>query len=151
MDTEGKENEFQEDIKINRFRLDEEWERNPVLYDKWSKLAAAAERERMEADVDKDILRAKLYRRYRLDLAHSGEKYTDALIDACVKTDPEYRKAVEELIAMTESASIMLDKKWAFQQRKTSLEEIQQGILSGLYAKPNIMEDAEKAREGFRR
>ena len=32
----------------------------------------------------------------------------------------------------------MVDVKWAFQQRKTSLELLQEGIINGIYADPTV-------------
>ena len=129
--------DYSTEISINKFELEKEWEgqqADRTIY--WTKQSAIAQRELDEAKMEKEITEASLYRKYRQELEDNGKKFTDSMIDACVKEDPKYREAAERINVAKENATIMEAVKWEFVGRKTSLEKIQEGILSGIFADP---------------
>jgi len=124
------------ELKINKYALDQEWENQAERAMYWARQSAIAFREYQEIEMDRKIIKAKLYKKYRLQLENEVAKVTDVMIDAHVRTDPEYRKATEKLIAAKEISTIMEDVRWNFVTRKTALENIQQGIVAGLFSHP---------------
>jgi hypothetical protein len=130
--------DYKDDIKINQYRLHEEIINQPVLYLKWAEKAAHAMANRLTLEKQKKVIRAELDSQYRLKLEKTSEKITENRLDASIRTDKKYIKISEELINAIEEEAVMMDVKWAFQQRKTSLELLQQGIINGLYADPTV-------------
>jgi hypothetical protein len=130
------ESEYFSDLKINMFRLDEEFEHQPVLYMKYAEKAAAAAKKSLELEKRRKMIQAELYKKYRKQFTDNAVKFTDTMLDAYVRDDEEYKTITFDWIDAVETANIYADVKWAFQQRKSSLEEIQKGILAGLYSAP---------------
>ena len=130
------EDDYHELLKINRHNLDHEWEANPGLYMRYAEKAAIALREKNEIDAERKIMKARLGRKYRLQLESERAKVTDPMIVEMIRTDPEYKRLTEDLIAAIERWKIMDAAMWSFQQRKESLEHIQDGIQRGLFSMP---------------
>jgi hypothetical protein len=93
---------------------------------------------RIELEKKEKLVRAELDRKYRTRLEQIGEKVTENKIDASIRMDDEYKAINEKLFEAIEEEAIMIDVKWAFQQRKTSLELLQEGIINGIYADPTV-------------
>jgi hypothetical protein len=127
-----------EEIKINKHRLEEEIINQPGLYIKWAEKAARAMVNRIALDKQKKLVRAELDKKYRIKIEQSGEKVTENRVDACIRMDDEYKAVNAKLLEAIEEEAIMVDVKWAFQQRKTSLELLQEGIINGIYADPTV-------------
>jgi hypothetical protein len=130
--------DYMEEIKINKHRLEEEIINQPGVYIKWAEKAARAMVNRIDVDKKKKLIRAELDRKYRAKFAQAGEKVTENGIDACIRMDDEYKAINEKFLEAMEEEAVMVDVKWAFQQRKTSLELLQEGIINGIYADPTI-------------
>lgn len=130
--------DYMEEIKINKHRLEEEIINQPGLYIKWAEKSARAMVNRIELDKKKKLVRAELDRKYRLKIEQAGEKVTENRLDAYIRMDDEYKAINEKLLEAMEEEAIMIDVKWAFQQRKTSLELLQEGIINGIYADPTV-------------
>ena len=138
--------DYFEEVKINKFRLDEEWETQSEKSIYWAKQAAIAQSEFNEINMDRKILKAKLGKQYRLEIEISGKKPTDKMIEELIRTTPEYKEVTEKLIIAEENLSIMDSVKWEFVSRKNSLEKIQQGIISGLFSDPRNSNPKEEDR-----
>ena len=130
--------DYMEEIKINKHRLEEEIINQPGLYIKWAEKSARAMVNRIELEKKEKLVRAELDRKYRTRLEQIGEKVTENKIDASIRMDDEYKAINEKLFEAIEEEAIMIDVKWAFQQRKTSLELLQEGIINGIYADPAV-------------
>jgi len=130
--------DYMEEIKINKHRLEEEIINQPGLYIKWAEKSARAMVNRIELEKKEKLVQAELDRKYRTRLEQIGEKVTENKIDASIRMDDEYKAINEKLFEAIEEEAIMIDVKWAFQQRKTSLELLQEGIINGIYADPTV-------------
>ena len=130
--------DYKEDIKINQHRLQEEIINQPVLYLKWAEKASRAMANKLSLEKQKKLIRAELDKKYRAEFEKVNEKITENKLDSLIRMDKEYKKIGSDLIDAIEEEAIMMDVKWAFQQRKSSLELIQEGIINGLYADPSI-------------
>jgi len=147
-----KERDYYEELQINKFKLEEEWIQQPEKAMYWAERAAIAQREYEDLELKKKITKAKLYKKYRSEFEKEKIKVTDTMIDAFVRTDPEYEEISNKLIAAKENASVMDSAKWNFMTRKNSLEKIQEGIIVGLFSDPRETNQTnyEKQREAIR-
>jgi len=142
---------YRQDIEINEFDLLDEWERQPGLYIKWAERAAKAEKIGLSLGKQRKIKQSELYKKYRKQFVDNSEKFTDMMLDAHVRSDQEYKDITNEWINAEEEAQILADVKWAFQQRKSSLEQIQDGIKSGLFSAPQEKKEKKlEAQKGLR-
>jgi hypothetical protein len=143
------ERNYYDELKINKFQLEEEWIQQSERAMYWSERAATAQREFEDIELERKITKARLYKTYRNRLESEKDKVTDTMIEAYIRTDDEYKEISNKLIAAKENASVMDGAKWNFMTRKNSLEKIQEGILAGLFSDPRNTnkDDYEKQRE----
>ena len=134
------------ELKINKHRLDEEWENQSEKSMYWAKQAATAQSEFDKTNMERKILKARLGKQYRQEIENAGKKPTDKMIEEMIRTNPEYREATFQLIKDKEYLEIMDSAKWEFVSRKVSLEKIQQGIISGLFSDPRNSDPREEDR-----
>jgi len=127
---------YKEDIEINRHKLDEEIINQPVLYLEWAQKASEAMAHKQRTEQKRKLIKAELDKKYREQFESNGEKYTEAKLDSYIRSDKEFKNATDEYIDAMEQEQIYADVKWAFQQRKSSLELLQEGIINGIYADP---------------
>lgn len=142
------ERNYYQELKINKFQLEEEWIQQSEKAMYWGEQSAIAQREYEDIELEKKIIKAKLYKKYRSELEDKG-KVTDTMIEAYIRTDVEYKKVSDKLIVAKENAAVMDGAKWSFMMRKNSLEKIQEGIVAGLFSDPRSLNqiDYEKQRE----
>jgi len=142
------ERNYYQELRINKFQLEEEWIQQPERAMYWGERAAAAQREFEDIELERKITKAKLYKKYRTQLEEEKIKVTDTMIEAYIRTDDEYKEISNKLIAAKENASVMDGAKWNFMTRKNSLEKIQEGIVAGLFSDPRLLNqiDYEKQR-----
>lgn len=142
------ERNYYQELKINKFQLEEEWIQQSEKAMYWGEQSAIAQREYEDIELEKKIIKAKLYKKYRSELEDKG-KVTDTMIEAYIRTDVEYKKVSDKLIVAKENAAVMDGAKWSFMMRKNSLEKIQEGIVAGLFSDPRSLNQAdyEKQRE----
>ena len=101
--------EYEVDLKVNKFKLDEEWEDQPLLYMKWAERVAEAksdtfraeeklkqtkaqmkfEIEKCKAELDDEI-------RNEWDLFGFDKKPTEAAIVSCILTQEKYHTKMKE-------------------------------------------------------
>lgn len=125
-----------EEIKINKFNLLKEWEEQAERGMYWGEQSAIANRELNDIILERKMMKARLGRKFRQELEDQGRQTKDKVVEELIRTDPEYEKLTNKLIMAKEQAEIMDSVKWSFMTRKTALENIQQGIVNGLFADP---------------
>jgi hypothetical protein len=138
--------DYYQELAINKYDLEEEWIRQSEKCMYWSEQAAKAQTEFKDVEMERNIKKAELYKKYRAQLEEEKDKVSDAMITAYIRTDPEYRTLTQKLYMAQENASIMEAAKWNFTTRKTSLEKIQEGIISGFFSDPRDKKTEEKLR-----
>ena len=131
---------YKEDLKIDKHRLDFEWERQAQLYMKWAEAYAQAVLDRDRAKELLDVVRAELDSKIRKSPADFGfdKKPTESAITNTVVQQEEYRKAYDKLIQAQSNMNILAGAKEAMSHKKKALEGITQLMVSGFYAEPNI-------------
>ena len=116
--------EFEKDTEINQNDLDAEWIRQPGLYGHWASKYADELKVKDRIWLQKKILKAKLYGKYRADLTVADKAPTETRVDATVHADPEYEKISLELIDAEWRVNKCDAAKWSFEHKKKSLEQL---------------------------
>lgn len=138
--------EYIDDIKINKYALDKEFEEQPSLYMKWSEKHATAVRVRDDLEQKRKVVRAELDTEYRQEYDRQKIKITEGLIDSAIRQDERHQKISNELIEAEEEVNIMESVKWAFEQRKKSLEWLAQLMIGGYYSLPKQPEEMKEQK-----
>lgn len=129
---------FKEDMVIDKNKLDDEWEQQPLKVEKWGCRL-------VEAQEARDILKDKLELLYasiggliraRPEDYGLKDKPTEGAIAGTIIKNKEYRALKEEVrIAEREVASITIVMR-VLEHRKRALEKLQDLFFSGYWATP---------------
>lgn len=138
--------DYYQELAINKFDLEDEWICQPERAMYWAEQAAKAQTEFKDVEMERNIKKAELYKKYRAQLEQEKDKVSDVMITSYIRSDPEYRRLTEKLYMAQETAAILDSAKWSFMTRKTSLEKIQEGIIAGLFSDPRDKKTEEKLR-----
>lgn len=147
------ERSYIDEVKIDKYALDEEWLHHSAVFMKWAEKASDATYARDKAKERLEFVEAELDAEIR-----SGwnglcpdQKQTEGGITAWIRRNPTYREAVESLNTATRTMNIMAAAKTAFEHRKKALEKLTELFMAGHYSRPVISEQskyqAEKAHE----
>lgn len=131
--------DLDEDIDIQKFRLDEEWVRQPQKYLKYAQASAYFQQELGEAEQKAKVLLATL----KADCAEDpevclgkGVKPTNDRCEAYAIQHPEYIAAKQAAIDAKYNADMALAAVFAMQQRKEALENLVKLQGMELYSEP---------------
>jgi hypothetical protein len=146
------ERNYEQEDRIDKFNLDQEWLEQGDKYIYWSKRSAQANAALENCILRRKILKAELYNEHRQNFTMDNAKFSEAMIDAAVHADPRYKTISQEEIDLREAAMIMTDVKWNFQQRQARISELQLLMQSGYYSTPQFggKEIQENLREGLK-
>jgi len=115
--------DYGRDLPIDLNALDLEWLKQPVLFMKYSEACVEAEKVAKKAEEDVKITRSELIKKISRKAAKEGSKTpTGQAIEAAYRTDPEYIEAKEAFIEAEAEAALLKSAVFAFQQRKSALE-----------------------------
>ena len=113
-------NEYEEDLKINKFDLDNEWNDQPYKYMKYIQEAVKADTEAKKAKNKLDYVKAKLYTEIREVREANKEKVTESIMDNLILINTEYQNAQEEYLEKLNESKILNGAVEAFSQRKSN-------------------------------
>lgn len=136
-------NNYENDLKINKHDLDNEWINQPFLQMKYVRLAAEAETKMRKKKEHLEITKASLYLQIRAMKETTKQKVTEAILDAEIKTSPEYSNVFEEYLETLEIYKILSGAVEAFQQRKSSLENMVKLYLNNYFSHPKQEKEKE--------
>ena len=142
--------EYLQDIKINKYDLDTEFENQPSRYIKWSTKYANAVRNRDDLEQKRKVIKAELDTEYRQEFDRLKVKITEPVIDSAIRQDERHKEISDQLIIAEEAVNIMEAVKWGFEQRKESLKWLAQLTLAGYYSEvkqPEAMREEKKEKE----
>lgn len=133
------ERDFAVDVKINRFRLEEESEIQPSLYHYWADLLADAKAraDKMDDRLKLTLADTEMNLRYKADRGELEIKLTEASIKALMEQQETVQAARKNsrdawaLVYHLESAVKALE------HRKAELDNLTQLWRGGYYAKPD--------------
>lgn len=136
-----KELNYEEDLSIDHNALDVEFLLQPQLFMKYSEMAADA---RLEVDRAKellDVVRAECDQEIRENANREASKVTEAFINNQIVLHPRYREAAENLNILRHKLEILLSAVKAFDQRKSSLENLVKLYQGSYFAGPLVPHD----------
>jgi len=121
-----KEQNYEQDIRININALDDEWLNQPALYMKYSEFASKAKHEMDQAKEELDVTKAEtdLAIRENSKKYTELEKITESVISSLITLDQDVRNAVQKFNQAKHDYDILNSAVWAFEQRKTALENL---------------------------
>lgn len=126
-DFEEDELNFEEDLAIDPQALDVEWIEQPMKLMKYSMASAKAEKEAKEAHERVKLVRSDLVKKATKNpkkYLDEGVKPTGPNIEAFYREHPDHIQAKNEFIEAEYTASVIKSAVFAFNQRKTALEEL---------------------------
>ncbi|WP_038930971.1 hypothetical protein, partial [Yersinia pestis] len=78
------------DLEFDRDNLEEVWRQQPRLLMEYGSKLARAEREVADAKLSLDAIEAKIYYNERKNLSMNGIKFNESVLEAKVRTNPQY-------------------------------------------------------------
>lgn len=139
--------DLEPDLEIQKFKLDEEWVRQPQRYLKYAQASAYFQQELGEAEQKAKVLLATL----KADCAEDpetclgkGVKPTNDRCEAYAIQHPEYIAAKQAAIDAKYNADMALAAVFAMQQRKEALENLVKLQGMELYSEPKASGDFTK-------
>ena len=91
------------DLEFDRDNLEEVWRKQPRLLMEYGSKLAQADRDVAEAKLNLEAVEAKLYDTERKNLSMNGIKFNESVLDAKVKTNPQYlskRQKLDEALSL---------------------------------------------------
>lgn len=161
---------FKDDIRVDKYNLDWELERQGELYYKWARKRAVAAADRHRKEERLKIIKkranakflavvASLNRRIRENPANFGFKRVpgQGAIDQMIPEFDEYKDAYKEYLDAVEEATEELSEaineeetmeaaRMAMSHKRTSIEKEADLWITNYFSRPNVSKDA---KDGF--
>ncbi|EJY7560329.1 hypothetical protein OHF41_004291, partial [Salmonella enterica subsp. enterica serovar Newport] len=106
------------DLEFDRENLEEVWRKQPRLLMEYGSKLAQAEREVADAKLSLDAIEAKIYDNERKNLSMNGIKFNESVLDAKVKTNPQYLAKRQKLDDARHIADLYKHAVSAFSHRR---------------------------------
>jgi len=129
--------DFGEEIRINKYQLDDECERQPSLYHRYSRQLADAKKVADKAEDQLKFMLATTESDLRAGAANAGVKITDAGVKAELELSAEVITAREELREANGRVYILQAAVNALEHRRSSLDNEVKLWLAGYFATPS--------------
>lgn len=141
----SKEFDFEKDLSINKFRLDEECLSHSSIYFKYAEACQEAKSEVSRADDNLKLVMAEKNLELRNYYAEKGVKTTEALITADLEKSEEVQKAKAELREAQEIYGKLSVAVQAMDSRRSSLDNLVKLYVAGYYSVSNGSPEAKKS------
>ncbi|HDZ27299.1 hypothetical protein LCGC14_1757850 [marine sediment metagenome] len=132
---------YKEDLQIDDYALDSEWDRQAALYMKWAEEYADAVLIRDRAKENVDLVRAELYQQI---VSKADKKPTESAIGNEIIQHDKYKEANNNYLEAKKNAEILAGAKEAMQHKKKALEGRTHLWIAGYNAEPKIPAEAKK-------
>ena len=130
------EQDFRDDLRINKFKLEEECEKQPSLYGYWANELSDIRAEKDQAEDKLDLLEANVELNYRTN-PPEGMKVTEATIKSMVESNAEIQKQ-KEIVRDKKSKLYHFETAVkALEQKKSSLDNLVTLFVKGFYSQPD--------------
>lgn len=155
-----KELDLDADLRIDPLELDVEWIRQPVIYKKWGKQYAKAQKKAERAEQAVKVCKAELVNKIcKRPKKHTGkEKPTGQQIEAAYRDHPKHKRLKEELAEAHFEANMLREAMTALRQRRDALTQLTSLHGQEYFSTPKhtkaldkrLVDKMEKAKEGAR-
>lgn len=122
------------DLKINKYKLDEECLTHVSTYNRYAEMAVKTKTELTKAKDKLSLITAQRNIAIREEIAKSGSKVTEKMIESYLESDKEVLKAkkeVREIEEINATFNAMLD---SFDHRKSELDNLVKLYCAGYYS-----------------
>lgn len=136
--------DFEKDISINKYKLDEECLSHSSLYFRYSSMQADAKTRVSKAKDNLELVEAERNLAIRKSLADSGAKVTEAMINSSLITDEEVIQAKQKVREAEDIFMKLSVAVQAFEHRKSELDNLVKLYCSGYYSVPESSPEAKK-------
>ena len=126
--------DIESDLKINKYKLDEECLTHASTYNRYAEMATKTKTELTKAKDKLSLITAQRNIAIREEIAKSGSKVTEKMIESYLETDKEVLKAkkeVREIEEVNATFNAMLD---SFDHRKSELDNLVKLYCAGYYS-----------------
>lgn len=128
--------DFEKDLQIDKYSLDDEWAKQANNFHKWSVQLAEAEMERDRSKENIDLIRAELDMAIRSDPESFGiPKVTEAAINSAIITNKKYKETVDEYLKLKYNHKIIQSALESLNHKKYALDNLVRLYLSEYYLK----------------
>jgi len=130
--------DFETDLRINKFRLDEEWLAQPGLFMRYAQKQAEASKELDAEKHSLEVTKAQVDRAIRMDPEEYNidGKVTERQVEAVVLQDSDYQSAMEIYNDAKYNLGLLTSAVRAFDQRKSALENLVRLHGQSYFAEP---------------
>lgn len=137
------EKEFEKDLGIDPYCLDEEWLKQPGLYMKYSSMAADAQKRRDQLKERLEVIKAELDKKIRLTPSSyvTAEKVTETSIAFTILLQPEYKEGVDSLTEANYELNMLQSAVRAFDHKRSALENEVKLWLGSYFSGPKEPRD----------
>lgn len=142
-----KEFDFEKDLSINKFRLDEECLSHSSLYFRYAEAQQDAKSEVSKAEDNLNLVLAEREIAIRNKFADNGMKATEGLISANVKCDEEVLEAQKKLRKAKEIFNKLTVAVQAMDSRRSELDNLVKLYCAGYFSMPNSNDKRKDANE----
>jgi hypothetical protein len=144
---------YKEDLTIDKFALDEEWIKQPIVFINWAEEHANAQADRDRKKEQMDLVKAELDNEIRTSPEKFGlVKITEGAIANLILTNGTVRDANDRYLEAVKKAKVLDVAREAFEHKKKALENLTQLFLTGYFtsdrsvAKGDVRDFVAKAR-----
>ena len=129
---------FQADLQVDKNRLDEELLGQAQRMFYYNSQHAQAMHDRDRAKQALDVARANTDAAVRESLTASGAKFTEAVVDGQVRTNPYYIRAQDAYLKSEYEVNLLMGAVMAMNARRSMLESLVRLYLSGYWSEPRV-------------
>jgi hypothetical protein len=128
--------DFENDLSIDKYALDNEWAKQAHLYHKWSILLAEAERVRDKTEENIDIVKAELDLAIRSDPSTFGlGKITESVVNSAIIINKKYQSALDDYNQLKYNTKVIQSAIKSLEHKKYALDNLVRLFLSEYYLK----------------
>jgi hypothetical protein len=140
--------DFKENIQIDKYSLDLEFEKHPMLYHEFAMDMVDAEKERDDMKDQLELLHAKLTTQIRDDPKKFNlEKVTEGAITSVILQDINYQKLQKDYSNSVYNAKVLKISIESLNKKQSSMEHLVKLYLGEYYSKEAPREIKENAAE----
>ena len=134
MEKENSEDDFQKDLSINKYKLDEECISHASRYAYYAEASAIAKTNVSEVKDKLELVIAEANIRIRKNLTDSGQKFTEAMVTSMLTMDSEVQKAKAELRDAETTLARLQVAVNAMDARRSELDNLVKLYVAGYYS-----------------
>lgn len=133
----GDEHLFEDDVKINKYKLEDECERHPGMYHYWINCLAEAKTALDKAEDKEKLILAKRQLFIRSHWSDSDGKLTESSVFAVLEQDDDVQEAKAARRKAQASVNTLNAAVTSLDHRKSMLDNLVYMLSRGFYAAPN--------------